>query len=585
MLGIPPHGTPTNGRMMPNYLYRDGDGFQFRRRVPERIQQRIGRKEIYRSLKTNVRKEARRRAAALFLMTERVFALADNMTLSDEDIRASARHWLSKPVWKRNIAAVLDGMTPAELRYESDDFPYRLLTQGNEGWTAEQEWDHEAYAALSSAGYPGPFDNETIARTLEVLVSMLTEKVERRIQEVFRPEEVKASPSPSAAEQQSDQSTVRLNTPEVLKHVTEWQDAMLVGWGDWKGISAHSVRQYGVAVRLFAEIIGNKPIGAVSREDAALFRGQLLRLPSTHGKGRSVHALKAIEEAEKSGVERATMKTVKRHLTAMNRYWAWLRHQGHLPDGESPFSGHAFPGTKSSRRNRDDWSAEALDRLFRSGDFRTAPGDSALHWLPLIALHSGMRLEEICRLRPAHDVMSENGVPCFVIQPHPEDGWDPKTEAGERKVPIHSWLISHGLLDLLEKRCRAGETHLFPEMRPNRDGKLSAEFSRNFSRIKTGLGLGPKVVFHSFRHTFRTVLESSDFQERHIDAVMGHEGTGRGEGTTYAKRVLVSKLQEIVEGFESPLPLDFLQKADLESVAATQTSTRLERRRRNPACA
>jgi hypothetical protein len=49
--------------------------------------------------------------------------------------------------------------------------------------------------------------------------------------------------------------------------------------------------------------------------------------------------------------------------------------------------------------------------------------------------------------------------------------------------------------------------------------------------------------------------------------------------------VLVSKLQEIVEGFVSPLPLDFLQKADLESVAATPTSTRLGRRRRNPACA
>ncbi|WP_298815458.1 site-specific integrase [uncultured Roseibium sp.] len=565
--------------MMPNYLYRDGDGFHFRRRVPERIQQRIGQKEIYRSLKTNVRKEARRRAAALFLMTERVFALADNMTLSDEDIRASARHWLSKPVWQRNIAAVLDGMTPAELRYESDDFPYRLLIKGHEGWTAEQECDHEAYAALSSAGFPGPFDNETIARTLEVLVSMLTERVERRIQEVFRPEEIEAPPSPTDHEPLANQSPGQVTTPEVLTHAAEWQDALVVGWGDWKAIIAHSARQYGVAVRLFAELIGNKPVGAVSREDAALFRVQLLRLPSSHGKGRPLHALKAIEQADKTGAERATMKTVKRHMTAMNRYWAWLTHQGHLPHGESPFSGHAFPGTKSSSRDRDDWSAEGLERLFKSGDYRTATTDSALHWLPLISLHSGMRLEEICRLRPDHDISSLNGIPCFIIQPHP-DGWDPKTEAGERRIPIHSWLINHGLLELVEKRRKQGSTRLFPGMLPNRDNKLSAEFSREFSRLKTGLGFGRKVVFHSFRHTFKTVLESSDYLERHINAVMGQEGV-RGEGATYVKRVLVSKLKEVVEGFESPLSLDFLPKADFKFVNNNPTQKQLGRRRRN----
>lgn len=565
---------------MPDYFFREGSGFSFRRRVPERLQPRIGLKEIYRTLKTTVRSEARRRAAALFLISERLFELSEYEILSDEEIRACARRWLNMPGWRKIIAASIDGMTPAELRYEGDDVPSRLLTGWqDERWTPEQEREEQAYSALLSAGYQGPFEQKTIDRTLDELLNLLAQRVEKRKQEVFRPEEINTSPS--TPEHAASQSTTPLITPKVLKHAAEWQDALTVGWGDRKKVSSHSARQYGVAVRLFIEIIGNKHVGAVSREDAALFRAQLLRLPSTHGKGRPVHALRAIEQAEKAGAERATMKTAKRHMTAMNGYWAWLKHQGHLPDGEkSPFSGHAFPGTKSSRRNRDDWSSEALGRLFGSGDYRTAPADSALHWLPLIALHSGMRLEEICRLRPAHDIAAENGIHCFIIQPHPEDGWDPKTEAGERKVPIHSWLINHGFLDVLSRRREVGAARLFPEMRPNRDGKLSAEFSRDFSRLKTGLGLGPKVVFHSFRHTFRTVLESSDFQERHIDAVMGHEGTGRGEGTTYAKRVLVSKLQEIVEGFESPLPLDFMEKANLDSVAINRTSARLGRRRR-----
>lgn len=113
----------------------------------------------------------------------------------------------------------------------------------------------------------------------------------------------------------------------------------------------------------------------------------------------------------------------------------------------------------------------------------------------------------------------------------------------------------------MEARRNEGCERLFPELRPNRDGKISASFSRDFSRLKTGLGIGKKTTFHSFRHSFRTILESTDFQERHINAVLGHEGEGRGEGGTYGKRITTKKLREVVEAVESPLPLTFLQKS------------------------
>ena len=188
-----------------------------------------------------------------------------------------------------------------------------------------------------------------------------------------------------------------------------------------------------------------------------------------------------------------------------------------------------------------------------------------------------MRLEEICRLRPAHDVITENGVACFKIQPHP-DGWDPKTEAGERKIPIHSWLVRHGFLDLVATRRAEGCERVFPELQLDGEEKLGSDFSRSFSRLKIGLGFGKRVVFHSFRHTFRTVLESSDLRERHINAVMGHEGEGRSEGKTYAKRVLVSKLRDVVETFESPLLLDFLPRPDHEYVMPTKKRRLVQRR-------
>ncbi len=566
---------------MPDYFIREGSRYLFRRRVPERLQPRIGLKEIYRSLKTSVRSEARKRAAALYLVSERLFDLAEYELLSDEEIRACARRWLGMPGWRKIIAANIDNMTPAELRYDADDVPGRLLTGWqDEGWTPQQERQEQAYSALLSAGYQGPFGEETINRTLDELLSLLSQRVEKRRQEVFRPEETQVNViSPVAP--QAVTPTAPTGTPRVLEYVDQWQKAVVKGWNDAPGIDPHSAGQYRVAVRLFTEIIGDKPVGTVTFEDAAHFRAQLLRLPSTLGKGRYVHALKAIERADASGAQRMGMKTVKRHVTALNRYWAWLRYEKHLPHEISPFSGHAFPGTKSKKSNRDDWSAEALERLFKCADYQQATKHSADHWLPLIALHSGMRIEEICRLRPSEDIRLENGIHCFVLQPHP-DGWDPKTEAGERKVPIHSWLLKHGFMELVELRRKDGSARVFPELPMSSQNKLSAQYSREFSRLKIGIGIPKKVVFHSFRHTFRTILASTDFKESHIDAVVGHEGV-RGEGSTYVKRVAVKKLKEVVEGFESPLPLDFLKSHSDPSGPIPSPRPLRSRRRRTEA--
>jgi integrase len=383
---------------------------------------------------------------------------------------------------------------------------------------------------------------------------MLRKIIDQRMQEVFHPEEVAARPVAPAYTGATVAPSVK--TPLVSEHVKEWQKALVSGWKNVKPVDPHSAQQYGVSARLFSEIIGDRQFGDITYENAESFRDQILRLPKSHGKGRHVHALEAIRIAAAEGAALMTMKTAKRHNTAMNRYWDWLVFKGLIPRSPSPFTDHKFPGAKSSSKDRDAWTAEQIEHIFRSSDYLSHPRDEAHHWLPLISLHSGMRLEEICRLRPADDIQLINGVACFVIQPHP-DGWDPKTEAGERKIPVHPWLIRHGLLKLIDRRRAEGTHRVFPEL-PLQGGKLGAQFSREFSRFKIGLGYGPKLVFHSFRHTFRTELENTQHKDAHVNAVMGHEGGNRGEGRTYVKGVSTTVLVKVVKSFRSPLPLDFL---------------------------
>jgi integrase len=328
-----------------------------------------------------------------------------------------------------------------------------------------------------------------------------------------------------------------------------------------RGYSGQTQAQARVTCRLWLELIGEKGGGEYQREDAAKFRLALLQLPAAHGKTRKHRrASKEIQSAElsKRDVPRLKMKTVKRHFSTMSQFWMHLKQFGYV--NENIFGGFSFPGTRSSRKHRDDWSPQQLETLFSSARWgRQADRNSADWWVPLISLHSGMRLEEICRLRPAADVQFLEKIPCFLIQE--QDDWSPKSDAGVRIVPIHPFLLDLGLMALVNQRRMAGKARLFPELVPSGpDLKLGNTFSREFSKYKVALGItSRRVVFHSFRHTFRTVLESTDAKGSWIDAVMGHEGEG-SEGKTYTKRVAIARLNEVVQGFVSPFNLSMLMR-------------------------
>jgi hypothetical protein len=168
-----------------------------------------------------------------------------------------------------------------------------------------------------------------------------------------------------------------------------------------------------------------------------------------------------------------------------------------------------------------------------------------------------MRLEEICRLRPGIDITIKNAMPCFDIAPR--EGWDPKTEAGTRIIPIHSWLIRHGFMDFVkQQRAEPPNTCSRPNWyctRRNSAQDSVASFRRSRSIWESAKNYVSQLPPH-----LPNCLESTDHKDSHIDAVMGHEGGG-SEGRTYVKGVTTVKLKEVVEAFQPPLGLNFLGAA------------------------
>lgn len=548
---------------MTNYLRRESDSFVFRRRVPPHLQVRLRRKELYRSLNTTVRKTAKVRAALLLIQTERLFQVLDDepdYIPTDEDIRAAVRLSLSNERWQERLKA-LEHTTPGGLRAQYGDMARSLLlTIPTDNLLTEKDvmW-MEAQYALDDAGFTG--NGKVLARTVDVMLQTLQGYVDRRMQQVFQPEAMATSTTTTMGAAGGSSVPISIASPEkISRFLRAWQKDIAAGYNHNKSLGDETTDQYLKTVEMFIGLMGDLPVGQITFEKAAEFRELVLEMPSTHGKGALGSVKKELARARADEtIPRVTMKTAKRHFSGMNSMWKWLAFKKHVPGNFNPFSGHSFPGTKSKKSARDDWSSEDLHQFFTSSAYRDAPQSSALRWLPLIALHSGMRLEEICRLRPGVDIIRKDGVHCFSVVAR--DGWDPKTEAGTRIVPIHSWLIRHGFMDFVTQQRARGAEHLFsPELTLHK-GKISSGFSRDFSRIKIDLGVGSKTAFHSFRHTFRTVIESTDHKESHIDAVMGHDGGG-SEGRTYTKRVTTAKLKEVVEAFQPPLDLAFLGRAE-----------------------
>lgn len=142
-------------------------------------------------------------------------------------------------------------------------------------------------------------------------------------------------------------------------------------------------------------------------------------------------------------------------------------------------------------------------------------------YIPMLALFSGMRIEEICKMK-TQDIVKEDGVHCFSITP------PVKTKSSIRKVPIHSYLIDD--LDFLKYvRSRENKEYLFDLKRCVVKGKMkhSHEYGQDFGAFKADFVSEKRVKedlisFHSFRHSFSTRLNASRVSDNNISKLLGH---------------------------------------------------------------
>jgi len=201
-------------------------------------------------------------------------------------------------------------------------------------------------------------------------------------------------------------------------------------------------------------------------------------------------------------------KSIKRKLGSLSSFWEYLLVEGVVTD-LSPFQGHKLPRdtaqTKLARRGFTNDECLALMAKV------SLSNDTALADLITLGLYTGARIEELCRLR-VDDIITEDNHRALRIDKS-------KTQAGTRTVPLHPAITA--LVDRLAADSKDG--YLVFSKSKNQYDERSTGLSRRFGRLKSSLGYGPELVFHSLRKTVTTKLEQAGVSEGIAADILGHE--------------------------------------------------------------
>ena len=168
--------------------------------------------------------------------------------------------------------------------------------------------------------------------------------------------------------------------------------------------------------------------------------------------------------------------------------------------------------------------------------------NSPRYWIPLIALYTGMRLNEICQLY-CDDVKYENRVWYFQLTDERPDQ-HLKNKQSKRIVPIHPKLIEFGLIDYLRETRKDKKERLFYKLMYDKKNHYAHPISTWFGRYLKELHLKKRSkVFHSIRHTTKTFLRDCKIPLEYQNAICGWSGKDTGQ-KVYAGSVPVKILYE-----------------------------------------
>ena len=318
----------------------------------------------------------------------------------------------------------------------------------------------------------------------------------------------------------------------------KYREEMIKG-GSWKTKTAE---EHEATHNLMIQVFRDVEIATITTARARELKEILLKLPPNSSKGiyAGLSVKKIIAMKPEKTISPRTFNN--NYIQRYSSLFAWA--VKHECCAINPFEGLKMKVSRSAVEERDPFTHDDLQKIFVNKQYEKRDGAHPWkYWLPLLALFSGARVNEIAQLRVI-DVFEEDGVYAFDIT---KKAGSLKNESSNRVIPLHPKLLNAGFLSYVEKMKVAGEERVFPELFKTKKIKPGDKVSRWFNiTYMKNCGLRPtdrKISFHSFRHTFINFYKQNDFPEVKVKRLTGHGH----DGITYGRYGGKYKIKELFE--------------------------------------
>jgi len=215
--------------------------------------------------------------------------------------------------------------------------------------------------------------------------------------------------------------------------------------------------------------------------------------------------------------------TLRNIVADISSLFSWAEGRGYLD--RNPFYKLKLPRAKKGTQKRRPWTNEEIMLFIGSNEIGRNEFTATV-----VAMYSGMRLEEICNIQEKHVFDG-----CFHV-------YEGKTEAAARVIPVHPLIKP-----LLEPMSGTfGKGYLIDGIKGGGyDNKRSWHFQKKLGRLRKKIGMPEGVVFHTLRNTFATRMENLGIPRNHISQLMGHEDSNMAL-TVYSSGIVIEGLVESI---------------------------------------
>lgn len=274
------------------------------------------------------------------------------------------------------------------------------------------------------------------------------------------------------------------------------------------------------------QVLGNRPVNYITEEDTKKLAKLLDLLPPRFAIKKEYKDISGLNPKDLKDKHDKTldMGTQRDYLIFARQVFSYAKDSKYIT--KNPVLSIYIPPKKDNPRDRrlpfDD--PEDLTKIFNPEVFLEWSKDHPLRfWIPLLALYTGCRLEEIASLY-CEDVFEYEGLWCINIY----DSVDKqvKTKNALRAIPLHRILFDQLKFPQYVDRMEAqGNDRVFPDL-DIQNYKYGHKFTKEFgSYLRKEVGItDKKKVFHSFRHNVSDHLMNKLVMESLVEELTGRAG-------------------------------------------------------------